>query len=247
MIVCISGESITVLFRILEMQCNNTPGTGNIEQMNKLTDIWDERYFGSEYVYGEQPNNYLKEQLEKLPVGHILFVGEGEGRNAVYAAGLGWKVSAYDISAEGKKKAQQLADRHSVQIDYRVGELHDVNFEKEQFDVIVLIFVHFPEDERASIHRALSDYLHPGGMLILEAFSKNHTRYQAVNPNAGGPKDIAMLYSVDDLKNDFRHFKIIELKETEVYLSEGTYHNGLSAVVRFTGRKKDSGNADLKD
>lgn len=206
--------------------------------MKKIADIWDERYSGNEYVYGEQPNNYLKEQLGKIPVGHILFAGEGEGRNAVYAAGLGWKVSAYDISREGKRKAQQLADRHHVQIDYRVGELHELNYGKEQFDAVILIFAHFPADRRASIHKALSDCLRSGGILILEAFSKNHARYQAVNPGAGGPRDIAMLLSADDVKNDFLQLDIIQLEETEVNLAEGTYHNGLSAVVRFTGRKR---------
>jgi len=207
--------------------------------MKKAAAIWDERYSGKEYVYGEEPNNYLKEQLDKIPVGRILFAGEGEGRNAVYAAGLGWKVWAFDISREGKSKAEQLAERHRVEIDYRVGELHELNYEKEQFDAIVLIFAHFPADERASLHKALSDCLRPGGTLILEAFSKNHARYQAVNPVAGGPKDIAMLLSVDDVKNDFPQLDILELKETEVNLSEGSYHNGLSAVVRFTGRKRD--------
>ena len=55
--------------------------------MNDLwTNRWNDRYSANEFAYGEQPNNYLKEQLEKLPVGTILFPAEGEGRNAVFAA-----------------------------------------------------------------------------------------------------------------------------------------------------------------
>jgi hypothetical protein len=64
------------------------------------TDRWNERYSKNEFAYGEAPNNYLKEQLEKLSAGAILFPAEGEGRNAVFAATLGWKVSAFDISIE---------------------------------------------------------------------------------------------------------------------------------------------------
>jgi hypothetical protein len=67
-------------------------------------DRWNERYSKDGFAYGEQPNNYLKEQLEKLQAGSILFPAEGEGRNAVFAARLGWKVSAFDISTEGKEK-----------------------------------------------------------------------------------------------------------------------------------------------
>lgn len=54
--------------------------------MNAKSDFWDNRYSVNEYVYGEQPNSYLKKQLVTHPVGSILFVGEGEGRNGVYAA-----------------------------------------------------------------------------------------------------------------------------------------------------------------
>lgn len=200
--------------------------------------IWDERYAGSEYIYGVEPNLYLKEQLAILPTGRILFAGEGEGRNAVYAAKQGWEVSAFDISREGKNKALQLAHQQGVQIDYKVGELHEMDYEKELFDVIALIFTHFPEEERIAIHRRLSDHLRPGGIIILEAFSKNHRQHQASNPYAGGPKEHSMLLTVEDVKGDFAHFEIVELRERELNLSEGTYHNGKSAVIRFICRKK---------
>ena len=206
--------------------------------MNKTADSWNNRYSSVEYVYGVDPNVYLKEQLEKLPVGHILFAGEGEGRNAVYAAKLGWKVSAFDMSSEGKRKAQLLALKNNVHFDYYVGELHEMNYENEQFDVIALIFTHFPQEIRLSIHKMLINHLRPGGTIILEAFSKNHIGYQAVNPNAGGPKSFNVLYTVEDIKHDFENFEIIELNETEVYLKEGSHHDGLSSVIRFIGKKK---------
>ena len=89
---------------------------------------WDKRYSNDEFAYGEEPNNYLKEQLEKLPPGAILFPAEGEVRNAVFAAKLGWIVSAFDISIEGKSKALQLATANNVTIDYEVGALETLNY-----------------------------------------------------------------------------------------------------------------------
>jgi hypothetical protein len=80
---------------------------------NTWTDKWNDRYAKSEFAYGEEPNNYLREQLEKLHKGKILFPAEGEGRNAVFAAKLGWTVSAFDISSEGQKKALQLAEKNN--------------------------------------------------------------------------------------------------------------------------------------
>jgi len=207
--------------------------------MKIISDIWDERYSISEYIYGEDPNVYLKKQLKNLPIGQILFVGEGEGRNAVYAAKLGWNVSAYDLSSEGKKKAQQLADKNNVHINYDIGHLYELNYQKKQFDVIALIFAHFSLESRSSIHQTLSNYLRSGGTIIMEAFSKDQTRYQTSNPNAGGPKNVDMLYTVEEIKRDFDNFKVLELKEVEIYLSEGSHHDGLSSVIRFTGQKND--------
>ncbi len=104
------------------------------------TDRWNERYSNNEFAYGKQPNNFLKEQIEKLKAATILFPAEGEGRNAVFAAKLGWAVSAFDISVEGKKKALMLAEANNVTIDYQVGELETLNYNNEQFDVIALIY-----------------------------------------------------------------------------------------------------------
>src|SRR5579863_666860 len=111
---------------------------------NSWVERWDDRYRNEEFAYGEQPNNFLKQQLEKLPVGKILFPAEGEGRNAIFAARLGWTVSAFDISVEGKNKALRLAETNQVTIDYQVAELESLNYQPEQFDAIALIYAHFP-------------------------------------------------------------------------------------------------------
>ena len=202
------------------------------------TDRWNDRYSKDEFAYGEQPNNYLKEQLEKLNVGAILFPAEGEGRNAVFAAKLGWAVSAFDISVEGKNKAFQLAETNNVTIDYQVGELQTLTFNTGQFDAIALIYAHFPAGIKSFYHKTLDNYLRKGGLVIFEAFSKRHLDYIAKNENVGGPKEIEMLFSIDEIKSDFANYEIIELEEKEIELKEGLFHNGEGSVIRFVGRKK---------
>ncbi len=202
------------------------------------TDRWNERYSKDQFAYGEQPNNYLKEQLEKLNPGTILFPAEGEGRNAVFAAKLGWTVSAFDISVEGKNKALRLAAANKVMIDYQVGELQTLNYKPGQFDVIALIYAHFPADIKSLYHRTLHKYLRNGGLVIFEAFSKRHLDYIAKNEKVGGPKELAMLFSMDEIMSDFANYEIIELEEKEIELSEGLFHNGKGSVIRFVGRKK---------
>ena len=199
---------------------------------------WNERYRAKEYAYGEEANNFLKEQLPGIPPGNILFPAEGEGRNAVYAATLGWNVSAFDLSGEGKKKATQLASRHNVKIDYKVGEFESVSFAPGFFDVIALIYAHFPADKKSGYHKVLSSYLKPGGIIIFEAFGKNHIAYNCKNEKIGGPRDIGELFSTAEIQSDFNDFEIIQLVEQEIELNEGLYHIGKGSVIRFVGRKK---------
>lgn len=206
--------------------------------MNNWTKRWDDRYSSEEFAYGEDPNNYLKEQIEKLPPGSILFPAEGEGRNAIFAAKLGWNVSAFDISEEGKNKALRLAENNNVSIDYQVGELESLDFQEEQFDAIALIYAHFPAEIKSAIHKQLDKLLSKNGVIIFEAFSKKHLEYLAVNEKVGGPKDIESLFSIEEIKADFPNYEIIELEEKEIELNEGLFHNGKGSVIRFIGRKK---------
>lgn len=203
-----------------------------------LKEIWDNRYSIDEFAYGEAPNNYLKEQIQNLETGKILFPAEGEGRNAVYAAILGWDVYAYDISSEGRKKALTLADKNGVRINYQVGELHEIDFKVEQFDAVALIFAHFPVSIKEQIHKSLDRRLRKGGTIIFEAFSKNNLQYVAKDERIGGPRDVDMLFTVDEVRKYFPDYEIIELKETETTLNEGLFHNGTGSVIRFVGKKK---------
>jgi SAM-dependent methyltransferase len=199
---------------------------------------WNNRFQDEAYAYGTQPNEFLEEQLSKLTPRTILFGAEGEGRNAVYAASLGWNVHAFDISIEGKKKALKLAEQKHVSIDYQVGLLPDLKFENEPFDVIALIYAHFPTNIRSSYHRLLDQKLKSGGLIILEGFGKDHLKYRNENPKVGGPRTSELLFSIDELKAHFKNYDLIQLEESEVELNEGLYHIGTGSVIRFIGRKK---------
>ena len=201
-------------------------------------DRWNDRYRLPAYAYGTEPNDFLRQELPKLPVGALLLPAEGEGRNAVFAAQLGWQVSAFDLSAEGRAKALQLAQTHGVAIDYAVGELAAQPYRPAQFDAIALIYAHFPAADKSAIHRALDRYLQPGGVVIFEAFSKQHLTYQARNPHVGGPKDEASLFSEAEIRRDFPHYTFRELREEVIELSEGEYHQGTGSVIRFVAVKE---------
>lgn len=202
-----------------------------------MKEFWDERYNQSKFVYGEHPNQYLKEKLISIPTGKILFACEGEGRNAVYASELGWNTFAFDQSKQGKYKAELLAKKKSVKIDYLVSDIENVHYENEYFDALVLIYAHFPIGKRKAYHHKLSSLLKQGGTLIIEGFSQEHNRYQNENPSVGGPKDVEILYDLEALKLSFEGFDFEEAYQTETELKEGDFHDGKASVIRILATK----------
>jgi SAM-dependent methyltransferase len=211
--------------------------------MNKSWDtdyknMWNERYMDNEFVYGKDPNLFFKEWIQKFEPSTILMPADGEGRNGVYAAQLGWKVTSTDLSEEGKLKAFELAKEKKVNLEYFVGDLEELQFESTSFDAIGLIYAHFAANKKTLLHKKLNDYLKPGGIIIFEAFSKLHLLYNGIDPKVGGPKDFDMLFSTLEIAADFENYEILLLEEKEITLEEGKYHIGKGSVIRFVGRKK---------
>ena len=203
-----------------------------------MKDFWNERYNRQEFIYGEDPNEYLKEKLKAISPAKILFPCEGEGRNAVYAAKLGWVVTSFDQSEEGKKKADLLAQKNDALIDYSVLDMEHISYPEQSFDTLALIYAHFHTDKRKKYHQTLASYLKKNGVLIIEAFSKNQIENQQLNPNAGGPKNKAMLYDLEEIKADFDDFDFLEAYESTVELNEGKHHKGKASVIRIFALKK---------
>lgn len=203
--------------------------------MNK--EEWDSRYREQGYAYGENPNLFFSQWLPRFEPQSILMPADGEGRNGVYAATLGWQVTSFDLSSEGKAKALQLADKKQVALQYIVGDFSEIQFERETFDAIGLFYAHFPAEEKFEFHQKLHNYLKPGGVVIFEAFSKNHLPYKKANPSVGGPGNVDVVFSTVEIETYFPNYEILVLEEAVVELKEGKYHIGQGSVVRFVGRK----------
>lgn len=204
-----------------------------------MKEFWDQRYSAKEYAYGEAPNSFFAEQIATLKPGKILLPCEGEGRNGVYAAKLGWEVYAFDISKEGKNKAMQLAEQNNVQLSFDVNSFENINYPKSSFDAVALIFAHYHKNTQKEYHKILSSYLKPGGHIIMEAFHHDHLEYNSKNPKSGGPKHPDLLFHEDHLREDFSDFDIILLEKKETELKEGKFHIGESVVVRLVARKNN--------
>lgn len=197
-----------------------------------MNNMWDSRYDTEEFVYGREPNVFFARSLGPVKPGKILLPGEGEGRNAVYAASLGWQVQAFDQSRIGAEKAKSLAREMGVEISYEVCDIQEFSIKEGTYDAVGLVYFHLPPPMRKEAHMKLVSSLKPGGILILEAFHKTQ-----LGRKSGGPPNLELLLSKEMIEEDFGGLEIVLLEETEVDLDEGLFHGGAAKVLRFLGRK----------
>lgn len=199
----------------------------------RAMNFWDQNFAAAGYKYGTQPNAFLVWQAQRIaPGSEVLVPGDGEGRNGVWLAQQGHRVTAMDGSAVGLQKAQALAAERGVTLTAVHGDLADWSPDPASFDAVVLTFVHLPRALRADAHRRLAAGLRPGGVLLLEAFHP-----QQLQHGSGGPKDAAMLYTAELLRADFDDaLETLMAWEGEITLEEGSGHQGRAHVTRFVGR-----------
>jgi SAM-dependent methyltransferase len=197
-----------------------------------MKEMWEERYAEEVYAYGTEPNEFFKKSLETLGPGRILLPADGEGRNGVYAARKGWDVLSLDFSHNARKKATELARLHNVSIHYLISDIFLYPYPENRFDAIGLIYVHMPPEKRRQLHAHVTHALKPGGTLILEGFGKDQIKY-----GSGGPRNIDMLFSTSELRQDFGELKIDFLEEKEVFKKEGLFHEGKASIIQMTAQK----------
>jgi SAM-dependent methyltransferase len=194
--------------------------------------MWNQRYDSDEFVYGTEPNTFLA-QNARLLIGPVLCLAEGEGRNAVFLASLGLEVLGVDGSEVGLAKAQKLAASKGVAIRTEVADLATYEPPENFYGSVVSISAHLPGDIRKRLHRLVERCLKPGGIILLEAYTKAQ-----IARDTGGPKDPDMLMARVDIEKEFPNCEPILSQEIEREIVEGQFHTGLASVVQFIARKK---------
>ena len=190
---------------------------------------WDDRYADSDYLFGTAPNDFLKSVAERLPPNsRILCMADGEGRNGVYLATLGHKVTAVDQSRVGLEKAKKLAKQKQVSIETIKADLAEYDLGVESWDCIVSIFFHIPSAVRAHIYPRIITALKPGGILMLESYTP-----EQLNHGTGGPPIAELMLTKDELAQYFSEMNLEHLQELEREVIEGTGHTGLASVVQL--------------
>ncbi|MBU6257662.1 MAG: class I SAM-dependent methyltransferase [Burkholderiales bacterium] len=195
---------------------------------------WNQRFTSEHYIFGREPNEFLRAQARLLaPGGRALCVADGEGRNSVWLARQGLRVEAFDIAETGVAKARRLAAEAGVEVDFSVADCDHWPWPVAAYDTVAAIFVQFadpPLRERLFAHivRALK----PGGLLVLQGYTPRQLEFKT-----GGPPFLSHLYTAQMLRSAFAELEIIELREYEAELTEGTQHSGRSALIGLVARR----------
>jgi len=198
-----------------------------------MKEFWEERFAQEEYIYGTEPNDFIREQLDIINPGNGLFPAEGEGRNAVYAASKGWNVQCFDYSENAKEKALKLASGKGVKINYNITDLAHLNLAAKVYDAAFISFLHLSTDLRAKVHQQILESLKPGGKLVMEVYHKKQLPYRT-----GGPGHPDMLYTREMLEKDFGKAEFSFYDEGEREVKEGRHHHGKAYTIRIVLKKK---------
>jgi len=195
---------------------------------------WDERYDQENFIFGTEPNDFLKQEAYRIPAGgKVLCLGDGEGRNGVWLAEQGFQVTSVDLSQVGLDKTQRFADQRGVQIETIYADLAEWHIEPQAWDGIVSIFCHMMPDERKKMHPRIVKGLQPGGVFLLEAYTPDQ-----INNGTGGPSNPDLLVTTEDLTPELKSLDIQLAHNIERDVIEGISHTGLASVTQIIGEKK---------
>jgi SAM-dependent methyltransferase len=193
---------------------------------------WDDRYAEPGFAYGDEPNDFLAAVAGHIPPGPVLTLGEGEGRNAVFLAGLWHAVHAVDQSAVGLDKARRRAEERGLTLQTQQADLRDFPIKPGQWAGIVSIFCHLPPDIRVPLHAAIVQGLRSGGVFILEAYTPAQ-----IGRGTGGPSAPEMLLTLDTLTRELAGLEFVHALELDREVREGAYHTGVANVVQLVARR----------
>ena len=194
---------------------------------------WDERYSIDEYLFGKEPAQALLRNEEHLVSGGTtLVIADGEGRNSVYLAKKGFKVTATDYSIVANQKAKSLAVIENVQVDYKLEDFFDINWSEKSYDnVIGICFQFVPHHLIDNVLMDLRSATKKGGTLLIHGYTPTQLKY-----GTGGPKDKSLMYTKDTFTNLFHESEIFKLEEYEAIINEGIGHSGRSAMIDFIAK-----------
>jgi SAM-dependent methyltransferase len=187
---------------------------------------WDRRYSDVDLLWSRDPNRFLVAEAKDLAPGRALDLACGEGRNAIWLAERGWQVTGVDYSEVAIDKARERAASERLDIEFTLADLLEYEPEPNAFDLVALLYLQIPVDERQRVLAAAATALAPGGILLLVGHDVTN-----VTDGVGGPSEMAVLYTPADIVEDLAGLEI-EKAERVFRDVAGADRPAIDALVR---------------
>ncbi|MEY9931082.1 SAM-dependent methyltransferase [Catenulispora sp. GP43] len=153
---------------------------------------WERYYDQAQSVWGWAPNRFVAEVLGPLPAGRALDLGAGEGRNALWLAGLGWRATAVDFAENALARGRAQAAEHGLDVEWVLADVLEHRPEPGAYDAVVVAYLHLDAEPLAAVLRGAANALAPGGTLVVVGHDLTN-----IADGVGGPQDPAILYTPD--------------------------------------------------
>ncbi|MDJ0498639.1 MAG: methyltransferase domain-containing protein [Acidimicrobiia bacterium] len=197
-------------------------------------DLWNERYEQKGHVWGAAPNQFVADRLAGLAPRRVLDFGSGQGRNAIWLAQQGHAVTAVDVSDVATRQAADLAKEAGVTADFVTADLAIWDPPAEAFELVLLAYLHAPEESRKAVHGKAKKALVPGGHVFIIAHHRDN-----LTEGIGGPPIAEMLFDEEMLAVDFAGFEVVENARVLRPVSQGDVAGDAIDVI-FFARKPQS-------
>jgi len=155
---------------------------------------WDQRYGAAALIWSSGPNQFVEQEITGLRPGHALDLGAGEGRNALWLAEHGWRVTAVDFSRVGLDKARTIAASRGVTVDWVLADLFEYRPSAHTYDLVLVAYLQLPEPQLAQVLARAANALVPGGTMLVVGHDRTN-----LDDGVGGPRDPAVLHTPDEI------------------------------------------------
>ena len=184
-------------------------------------DFWNGKFSDPKFEFNRQPSRLLVDAVEGRHPGDALDLGMGEGRNAIYLAQRGWRVTGVDLSDVAVAQAKKRAAGLGVRLDTTIDDLDHYDFGRGRWDLITLFYMHaWLRGARPRSVERVRDALRPGGLLVIEGFAGNE----------------GYMFQTNELLRDFGDMKILRYEDTQAEADWAPGHK--SHIIRLVAEKR---------
>ncbi|HTG13089.1 MAG TPA: class I SAM-dependent methyltransferase [Candidatus Eisenbacteria bacterium] len=192
---------------------------------------WNRRWAGEERVHASTaPSRFVVAEVADLPPGAALDLACGAGRNAVWLAERGWRVTAVDFSGVALRMARSLEAERRVAVEWVEADVLAWTPPPRAYDLVCVLYLQLPAGERRTALARAAAAVRPGGTLLVLGHDLLN-----LTDGWGGPTQADVLFTPDDVVAEIGDLRIEKAERVRRAVDDpGASREAIDALVRAT-------------